>query len=42
MPQLKNGVWTVYDTLKRGSCGGTPQLTIQKKDGKVIEVWHSL
>jgi hypothetical protein len=40
--QLKNGVWTVYGTLKRGSRGGTPQLTIQKKDGKVIEVWHSL
>jgi hypothetical protein len=40
--QLKEGVWTVYGTLKRGSRGGTPQMTIQKKDGKVIEVWHSL
>ncbi|SRR6266436_4190684 len=39
--QLKDGVWTVYGTLKPGSRGGTPQMTIQKKDGKVIEVWHS-
>ncbi len=39
--QLKNGVWTVYGTLKRGSRGGTPQLRIQKEDGKVLEVWHS-
>lgn len=38
---LKNGIWTVYGTLKQGSRGGTPQMTIQKKDGKVIEVWHS-
>lgn len=40
--QLKEGVWTVYGTLNRGSRGGTPQMTIQKKDGRVIEVWHSL
>jgi hypothetical protein len=39
--QLKEGIWTVYGTLKPGSRGGTPQMTIQKKDGKVIEVWHS-
>ena len=39
--QLKDGIWTVYGTLKRGSRGGTPQLTIQKQDGKVLEVWHS-
>jgi hypothetical protein len=39
--QLKDGVWTVYGTLKPGSRGGTPQMSIQKKDGKVIEVWHS-
>lgn len=38
---LNNGVWEVYGTLKEGSRGGTPQMTIQKKDGKVIEVWHS-
>ena len=40
--QFKDGVWTVYGTLKPNSVGGTPQLKIQKKDGKVIEVWHSL
>lgn len=39
--RLKDGVWTVYGTLKSGSRGGTPQMTIQKKDGKVIEIWHS-
>ena len=39
--RLKGGVWTVYGTLKPGSRGGTPQMTIQKKDGRVIEVWHS-
>ena len=40
--QLKDGIWTVYGTLQRGALGGTPQLTIQKRDGKVTEVWHSL
>jgi hypothetical protein len=39
--QLKDGVWEVYGTLKPGSRGGTPQMTIQRKDGKVIDVWHS-
>ncbi len=39
--RFKDGLWTVYGTLKSGSRGGTPQMTIQKKDGKVIEVWHS-
>lgn len=38
---LKDGIWTVYGTLKPGSRGGTPQMTIRKKDGKVIEVSHS-
>jgi hypothetical protein len=40
--KLKDDIWTVYGTLKPGSRGGTPQMTIQKKDGKVMEVWHSL
>jgi NTF2 fold immunity protein len=39
--RLAKGLWTVYGTLKPGSRGGTPQMTIQKNDGKVIEVWHS-
>ena len=39
--ELKDGVWTVYGTLKNGSRGGTPMMTIRKRDGRVIEVWHS-
>ena len=39
--QLKDDIWTVYGTLKPSSRGGTPQLRIQKKDGKVLEIWHS-
>ena len=37
----KTGSWTVYDTLPRGSRGGTPMLKIKKRDGKVLDVWHS-
>jgi hypothetical protein len=36
---LKDGVWTVYG--KPNAHGGTPMMTIQKNDGKVIEIWHS-
>jgi len=39
--QLRNNVWTVWGTLKSGSRGGTPQLRINKNDGKVLEIWHS-
>jgi len=39
--QLKDGVWTVYGTLKPGSRGGTPMLAIQERDGKVLEIWFS-
>jgi hypothetical protein len=39
--QLKDGVWTIYGTLKVGSRGGTPMMRIRKKDGKVLGVWHS-
>jgi hypothetical protein len=39
--QLRNNVWTVWGTLKSGSRGGTPQLRINKYDGKVLEIWHS-
>jgi NTF2 fold immunity protein len=38
----RNGVWTVYGTLPRGSRGGTPMLKIRKRDGTVLEVWHSM
>jgi hypothetical protein len=39
--QLKDGVWTVYGTLKPGSRGGTPMIRIRKQDAKVLGVWHS-
>jgi NTF2 fold immunity protein len=39
--RLDDGIWNVYGTLKSGSRGGTPELLIQKLDGKVIKVWHS-
>jgi hypothetical protein len=38
----KNGVWTVYGTLTRGSRGGTPMLKLRKRDRTVPEVWHSM
>lgn len=38
---LKEGVWTVYGTLKPNARGGTPMMTIQKSDGKITELWHS-
>lgn len=38
---LKDGVWTVYGTLKPNARGGTPMMKIQKYDGKVVEIWHS-
>ena len=38
---LKDGVWTVYGTLKPNARGGTPTMTIQKSDGKVLDVWFS-
>jgi len=38
---LKDGVWTVFGTLKRNARGGTPTMTIQKSDGKVLDIWFS-
>jgi hypothetical protein len=38
---LKDNVWTVFGTLKPNARGGTPTMTIQKKDGKVLEIWFS-
>jgi hypothetical protein len=38
----KDGVWTVYGTLPSGFHGGTPMLKISKRDGRVLEVWHSM
>jgi hypothetical protein len=39
--QLKEEVWTIYGTLKPGSRGGTPMMTIRKQDAKVLEIWFS-
>ena len=39
--QLERDTWTVYGTLPRGSRGGTPQLRVRKRDGKVLDIWHS-
>jgi hypothetical protein len=39
--ELRDGIWTVYGTLKSGSRGGTPELRISKKDGRVLDIWHS-
>jgi|SRR3954468_5147844 hypothetical protein len=38
----KSGFWTVYGTLPRGMKGGTPMLKINRRNGRVLEVWHSL
>jgi len=38
---LREGIWTVYGTLKPNARGGTPMLSVQKIDAKVIEIWHS-
>lgn len=38
---LKDGIWTVFGTLKLNARGGTPTLTIQKSDGKVLDIWFS-
>lgn len=38
---LKDGVWTIFGTLKPSARGGTPSMTIQKSDGRVLDVWFS-
>lgn len=36
-------VWVIYGTLRpAGADGGTPQLRINKQDGRVLEIWHSM
>jgi hypothetical protein len=40
---LEDNAWTVYGTLRpAGAHGGTPQLRINKADGRVLEIWHSM
>lgn len=38
----KSGIWTVYGTLPSRFKGGTPMLKISKRDGRVLELWHSM
>lgn len=37
----KNGIWHVYGSLPEGYRGGVPHIFIQKKDCKVIKVYHT-
>ena len=39
--QLKKDVWTIFGTLKPNSRGGTPMMSISKRDARVLEVWYS-
>ena len=34
----RQGIWTVYGTLKRGKYGGGPEIRIDERTGKVIDV----
>jgi hypothetical protein len=38
--ELKGEVWVVEGSLKKGEVGGVAQIVIQKKDGKIIRVYH--
>jgi hypothetical protein len=39
---LQKDVWTVHGSLQDpGARGGTPMLRIQRRDGKILEVWFS-
>jgi hypothetical protein len=37
----KNGLWTVYGTSRQDS-GEERACSISKRDGRVLEVWHSM
>ncbi|MDD4969563.1 MAG: NTF2 fold immunity protein [Paludibacter sp.] len=37
---LKNGIWIVEGSLPKGFLGGVAVIKIQKKDGKVLSVFH--
>jgi len=38
--ELKGEVWVVEGSLKKGEVGGVALIVIQKKDGKIIRVYH--
>ena len=35
-------VWCVYGTLPEGYVGGVPEIYIQKSDGKILKIYHSM
>lgn len=36
------GIWTVYGTLPPHTLGGTVMVRMRKKDGKILEIFHSV
>ena len=34
----KDSVWSIWGSLPRGTYGGTPEMLIQKSDGKILQV----
>lgn len=37
----KYQVWVINGVLKANKVGGVPNIIIQKRDGKIIAVWHT-
>ncbi len=37
---IKDSIWHVFGTMPTGWAGGVPNAEIQKKDAKVLKVWH--
>ena len=37
---LKNGVWTVKGSLRRGWKGGVAEAEISKRDGRILRISH--
>jgi len=38
---LRAGVWHVSGSLPAGMRGGTAQAEVNRKDGRILRVWHS-
>lgn len=36
-----NEVWLVQGTLPKNKLGGVPNILIQKRDGRVLAIWHT-
>lgn len=37
---LRSGVWHVSGSLPPGTRGGTAEAAIERKDGRILRVWH--